>query len=64
MRQKNGSAPKMYKRQIGARAADGIASHGSLDAYIGDLHACSKAFDHFTRYPFLLIALGCPRGHG
>jgi len=47
-RQKNGSRGKMYKRQIGARAADGIASHGSLDAYIGDLHACSKAFEMFV----------------
>ena len=38
----------MYKRQVGARAADGIASHGSLDAYIGDFHACSKAFEMFV----------------
>jgi hypothetical protein len=38
----------MYKRQVGARAADGIASHGSLDAYVGDFHACSKAFEMFV----------------
>ena len=38
----------MYKMQLGARAADGLLSHGSLDAYIGDFHACSKAFEMFV----------------
>jgi hypothetical protein len=38
----------MYRAQAGARAADGVASHGSLDAYIHDFHACSKAFEMFV----------------
>ena len=38
----------MYRAQVGARVADGVASHGSVDAYIGDFHACSKAFEMFV----------------
>lgn len=38
----------MYRAQIGARTADGVASHGSLDAYITNFHACSKAFEMFV----------------
>jgi hypothetical protein len=38
----------MYSAQAGARAADGVASHGSLDAYTHDFHACSKAFEMFV----------------
>jgi hypothetical protein len=38
----------MYKRSIGARAADGLLSHGSLDSYFVDYHACSKAFEMFV----------------
>ena len=38
----------MYKRQIGARAADGVRSHGSIESYTLDFSACSKAFEMFV----------------
>jgi hypothetical protein len=33
----------MYRAQVGARAADGVRERRSLEAYISDFHACSKA---------------------
>ena len=38
----------MYRAQIGARAADGVRECGSLDAYIADFRACSKAFEMYV----------------
>ena len=53
---------KMYRRQVGARAADGIASHGSLEAYLGDFHACSKAFEMFVADRLSAAATGSQPG--
>ena len=38
----------MYRAQVGARVADGVREFGSLESYIGDFHACSKAFEMFV----------------
>ena len=38
----------MYRAQIGARAADGVRECGSLDSYIADFRACSKAFEMYV----------------